>query len=117
MTNPVSHKDNATVLQLAVKTLFDVCVIIPAAQCGLQKSGDPHTEKDGPYELAGGPLIKADTHGLGEEERNGDGSTETGQIVLETKKPQSGSVCQSISDEIRTNEAHGAFLCILQLKF
>lgn len=64
-----------------------MCMSVPAAQCGLQQGGDPHAEEDGPYELAGGPLIKADTHGLREEERNSDGSTETGQVVLEKKKP------------------------------
>lgn len=59
---------------------------IPAAQCRLQQGGDADAEKDGPDELTGGPLIKADTHGLCEKERDGDGPAETCQVVLGKKK-------------------------------
>lgn len=59
-----------------------VCVRAPAAQCGLQKGGDPHAEENSPYQLTGGPLIETNTHGLGEEEGHGDGSAETCQVVL-----------------------------------
>ena len=50
---------------------------IPAAQCGLQQSGDSYAEEDGPYELAGGPLIEAHTHGLSQQEGHSYGPTET----------------------------------------
>lgn len=58
-------------------------MILPASQCGLKQRCDAHTEKDGSNELTGGPLVKANTHGLSEEKRHSDGSTKTGQVVLQ----------------------------------
>ena len=55
---------------------------VPASYGGLDQGGDPHTEEDGPYELAGGPLVVAYTHGVGQEEGDGDGAAKTRQIVL-----------------------------------
>jgi len=62
--------------------LYFSIVSVPAAQCGLEQGGDPHTEEDGPNELTGGPLVVAHAHRLGQEERHGDRSTETRQVVL-----------------------------------
>lgn len=58
-------------------------MLVPASQRGLKQRCDAHTEEDGPNELTGGPLVKAHTHGLGEEERYCDSSTETCQVVLQ----------------------------------
>lgn len=63
-------------LQFSV-VLDSTCVPVPAAQCGLQQSGDPHTEEDGPYELTGGPLIEPHAHGLSKEEWHRNCPTET----------------------------------------
>lgn len=56
---------------------------LPASQCGLKQRCDAHTEEDGPNELTGGPLVKANTHGLSKEERHCDSSTKTCQVVLQ----------------------------------
>lgn len=54
----------------------------PAAEGGLQQGGDAHAEEDGPDELAGGPLVEAHAHGIGQQEGHGDGPAETRQVVL-----------------------------------
>lgn len=56
--------------------------ISPAAEGGLQQGGDAHAEEDGPDELAGGPLVKAHAHGIGQQEGHGDRPAETRQVVL-----------------------------------
>lgn len=56
--------------------------VSPAAEGGLQQGGDAHTEEDGPNELAGGPLVKAHAHGIGQQEGHSDGPAETRQVVL-----------------------------------
>jgi len=68
------------------KSISILCCCLPAAQCGLQQGGDPHAEEDGPYELTGGPLIKADAHRFNEEEWHRNSSTETCQVVLERQE-------------------------------
>lgn len=58
-------------------------MILPASQCGLKQCCDAHAEKDSPNELTGGPLVEANTHGLGEEKRHSNSSTKTCQVVLQ----------------------------------
>lgn len=66
-----------------VRILSKWKMVLPASQCGLKQCCDAHTEKDGPNELTGGPLVEANTHGLSEEKRYSDGSTKTCQVVLQ----------------------------------
>lgn len=56
--------------------------VSPAPKRCLQQSCDSHTEENGPNELAGGPLVVPDTHGVGEQKGHGDGAAEAGQVVL-----------------------------------
>lgn len=75
-------------MRMDVESTVCVCVRahgVPAAQRGLKEGCDPHTKENGPYELACGPLVKADTHCFGEEEWHCYSSTETCQIVLRTQ--------------------------------
>lgn len=58
-------------------------IILPASQCGLKQRCDAHTEENGPNELTGGPLVKANTHGLSKEERYCDSPAKTCQVVLQ----------------------------------
>ncbi len=83
-----------------------LCVRVPAAHCGLEQGGDPHTEEDGPYELAGGPLIEADAHRISEEERHRDSSTETSQVVLQRQKETVSKYVCLLFDLTQTVNSH-----------
>ena len=63
---------------------------VPASYGGLDQGGYPHTEEDGPYQLAGGPLVVAHTHGVSQEEGDGDGAAKASQIVLVGRRRKEG---------------------------
>lgn len=67
-----------------------VCACVPASYCGLEQRGDAHAEEDGPDELAGGPLVVAHAHGVGQQEGHGDGAAETRQVVLQGRRGGAG---------------------------
>lgn len=56
--------------------------ISPASKRCLQQGCDSHAEENGPDELAGGPLVVAHAHGVGQQKGHGDGATEARQVVL-----------------------------------
>lgn len=57
-----------------------------ASKRRLQQSCDSHAEENGPDELAGGPLVVAHTHGVGQQKGHGDRAAEACQVVLQTQK-------------------------------
>lgn len=64
--------------------------ISPASKSCLQQSCDSHTEENGPDELAGGPLVKSHTHGIGQQKGHRDGAAEARQVMLRVTGRQRG---------------------------
>lgn len=57
-------------------------VALPDAHGGLDEGGDAHAGEDGADEVADGQLVLAHAQALGQQEGDGDGAAEAGQVVL-----------------------------------
>lgn len=55
---------------------------LPDAHGGLDEGGDAHAGEDGADEVADGELVLAHAQALGQQEGDGDGAAEAGQVVL-----------------------------------
>lgn len=57
---------------------------LPDAHGGLDEGGDAHAGEDGADEVADGELVLAHAQALGQQEGDGDGAAEAGQVMLGT---------------------------------
>lgn len=67
---------------------------LPDAHGGLDEGGDADTGEDGADEVADGELVLAHAQALGQQEGDGDGAAEAGQVVLGGMGGSAGLRCR-----------------------